>query len=162
MQQVFTQLPALAQPVAMKQAPGDSTRWFAVEKSGFIQAFANNPAASSTSLFVNISAQVDSSFSESGLLGMAFHPSWPGTPEVYVSYTATDPGGGNPLISRVSRLTSIDGGQTLLAASEEILLTVIQDNTNHNGGDLATWRSGRTGICTPASATAAVGLLAKA
>jgi glucose/arabinose dehydrogenase len=141
-QQVFTQLPALAQPVALKQAPGDSTRWFAVEKSGSIQAFANSAGANSTSLFVDISAQVNSNFSESGLLGMAFHPSWPGTPEVYLSYTATGPGGGNPLISRVSRLTSIDGGQSLLAASEEILLTVIQDDTNHNGGDLAFGQDG--------------------
>jgi len=141
-QQVFTQLPGLSLPVALKQAPGDSSRWFAVQKGGSVVAFANDPNVTATSAFVNIAAQVDSSFSESGLLGMAFHPSWPGTPEVYLSYTVTGPGGGIPLISRVSRFTSVDGGQTLMGAPEEILLTVMQDNTNHNGGDLAFGQDG--------------------
>ncbi len=123
-------------PVAMTQAPGDSTRWFVVEKRGVIQVFANDPNTMSAAEFIDITDRVDNSASESGLLGIAFHPQYPATPEVFVSYTATGPGGGVPFISRIARFLSLDGGLTLVAASEEILLTVEQDNTNHNGGDL--------------------------
>jgi len=135
-QQVFTMLPAFVQPVAMTQAPGDSTRWFAVEQSGVIRVFANDPNVTASTIFLNIAAQVDASFNESGLLGIAFHPAWPVTPEVYASYTVTGSGAGNPLVSRISRFTSIDGGLTLLGAPEEIILEILQPFGNHNGGDL--------------------------
>ena len=135
-QQVFTALQPFTQPVAMTQAPGDPTRWFAVEQSGVIRVFANDPNVSVSSVFLDIAVQVDSNFGESGLLGIAFHPAWPGTPEVYVSYTVTGSGANNPLVSRISRFSSIDGGQTLLAASEEIILEILQPFGNHNGGDL--------------------------
>ena len=69
---------------------------------------------------------------EGGLLGMAFHPDFPVTPEVYVSYTRSEA----PLISYVSRFFSTDGGQTLNAATEQPLLTMSQPESNHNGGDL--------------------------
>jgi len=136
-QRVFGQLPAFTQPVALERAPGDSTRWFIVEQGGVVHAFANNPAVSTSSVFLNIAAQVDSSFGEAGLLGMAFHPNFPLTPSVYVSYTITGSGVGNPLTSRISRFTTVDGGLTLLAASEQTVLEILQPFTNHNGGDLA-------------------------
>lgn len=130
-QQVFTNL-NFSQAVSMVQAPGDSTRWFVVEKTGVVRVFANDQAANSSDVFVDISGIVNSSFSESGLLGIAFHPDFPVTPEVFLSYTVT----GNPLISHVSRFQSADGGLTL-NPTPEIILTVIQDFSNHNGGDLA-------------------------
>ena len=132
-QQVFPQLPGFTQPVALMQAPGDSTRWFAVEQRGIIHSFTNDPNVNSTSGFLNISVQVDSSFGESGLLGMAFHPSWPATAFVYVHYTVT----GGPLGSRISRFQSTDGGLTVMAASEQIVLEMPQPFSNHNGGNLA-------------------------
>lgn len=130
--QVFTQL-AFNQPVALKQAPGDSTRWFVVEKSGFVRVFANNASASSSSVFLDISAVVNSA-GEGGLLGMAFHPDFPATPEVFVSYTRT--GSGTPLVSYVSRFYSADNGLTLDPGVEDIILTLAQEQNNHNGGDL--------------------------
>jgi glucose/arabinose dehydrogenase len=136
-QQVFSGLATFTQPVALKQAPADGSRWFVVEKPGVIRSFLNDPAVSTRTTFLDISARVDSSFSESGLLGLAFHPSWPGTPEIFVSYTVTGPGSGFPLTSRISRFTSLDNGMTVDPASEEILLTLNQDNNNHNGGDIA-------------------------
>ena len=129
-ERVFTQL-SFNQPVALKQAPGDSSRWFVVEKSGFVRVFANNASSSSSSVFLDISGVVNSA-GEGGLLGIAFHPDFPTTSEVYVSYTRS----GAPLVSYVSRYFSTDAGQTLNAASEEVILTVLQDQTNHNGGDL--------------------------
>ncbi len=133
--QVFTSLPAFTQPTVLKQAPGDDTRWFVGEKSGQILVFANNPNSSSTAIFLDITAVTNQS-GEGGLLGIAFHPNFPATPEVYVSYTRTGASGA-PLESYVSRFTSNDGGQTLLAASEDVIFTVPQPQDNHNGGDIA-------------------------
>ena len=130
-QAVFTNL-SFNQPVSLLQAPGDSSRWFVVEKNGFVRTFANDPNASSASIFLDISAMVNAS-DEGGLLGLAFHPLFPVVPEVFVSYTRT----GAPLESHVSRFLSSDGGLSLDAASEEIILTVDQPNTNHNGGNIA-------------------------
>jgi len=129
---VFTQLPTFNQPVALLQAPGDSNFWYVVERNGTVQVFANDQNASSASLFFDISAVVDPA-GEGGLLGIAFHPNYPVTPEVLVSYTRT----GTPLTSYVSRFTSTDNGQTLNSATEEVLFTVLQDQNNHNGGDVA-------------------------
>jgi glucose/arabinose dehydrogenase len=66
-----------------------------------------------------------------GLLGMAFHPDFANNGEVFLSYTQAGP------ISYVSRFVSQDGGQTLDPASEQPLLVVPQDFSNHNGGNLA-------------------------
>ena len=69
---------------------------------------------------------------EGGLLGLAFHPNWPATREVFVSYTA----GGSPLTSHVSRLI-LDDVTTPSPPTEQILLSVDQPFDNHNGGDIA-------------------------
>jgi len=126
---VFTSL-TFSQPTVLKQAPGDSSRWFVGEKSGFIRVFANNASSSSSSTFLDITGVVNAA-GEGGLLGFAFHPDFPITPEVFVSFTR-----GNPFRSYVSRFTSTDGGQTLSAASEEIILELPQPQSNHNGGDI--------------------------
>ena len=128
--QVFTGL-SFTNPTVLRQAPGDDTRWFVGEKRGFIRVFANNPSSSSAEMFLDISADVNAS-GEGGLLGFAFHPDFPITPEVFVSYTRS----GAPLVSYVSRFFSTDNGQTLLAGSEEVILTVLQPQSNHNGGDI--------------------------
>ena len=131
-QQVFTMLPAFTRPVAMTQAPGDPTRWFVAQQGGQILQFANDASTSNSDPFLDISAFVNDSFPESGLLGMAFHPNFPATPFVYVNYTAS----GAPLTSRIARFQSVNGGLTLLPSSQQTVLEVIQPFTNHNGGDL--------------------------
>lgn len=131
-QRVFTQLqPSFIQPLSLQQAPGDSSRWFVVEKNGFVRVFANDQNTSSASVFLDINTIVDAA-GEGGLLGIAFDPGFPVTPEVYVSYTRT----GSPLVSHVSRFTSTDNGLTLNAGTEEVIFTVLQDQTNHNGGNI--------------------------
>jgi len=130
-QAVFTNL-SFSQPLALLQAPGDAGRWFVVEKGGFVRVFANDQNTSSASIFLDISSVADSA-GEGGLLGLAFAPNFPIVPEVYVSYTRS----GTPLTSYVSRFTSIDSGMTLEPTSEEVILTVDQPDTNHNGGDIA-------------------------
>lgn len=130
-QAVFANL-SFTQPVALLQAPGDSTRWYVVEKNGYVRAFANDQNATSSSIFLDISGVINAA-GEGGLLGMAFDPEFPVVPEVYVSFTRT----GSPLVSYISRFSSLDGGVSLNPATEEVILTVNQPASNHNGGDIA-------------------------
>lgn len=132
-QRVFPSLlPAFTSPIAMLQAPNDSTRWFVVEQAGVVRVFDNNAAVTTSQVFVNIDPLVDSTCGECGLLGMAFHPNFPATPRVYLSYTS-----GGPLISRVVEFTTPDGGLTLNPNSGRNILSINQPESNHNGGGIA-------------------------
>ncbi len=123
-------------PVALRQAPGDSSRWFVVEKGGTVRTFADDPNVGVATLFVDISARVNSQPNEAGLLGMAFHPSFASNHQVFLSYTAPSTNSPANLRSTLSRFTSSDGGKTLDASSEEVLLTLEQPFVNHNGGNI--------------------------
>jgi len=136
-QRVFPRL-SFSSPVAMLQAPGDSTRWFVVEQAGQVRVFDNDPAVTVTDEFVNIDGMNRVTFfGEAGLLGMAFHPDFPADPRVYFFYSHTDPTLG--LVSRLSEFTTLDNGLTLDPASERVLLTIEKPETesNHNGGGIA-------------------------
>jgi uncharacterized repeat protein (TIGR03806 family) len=132
---VFPNL-TFSSPIHFMQPPNDSTRWYVVLQDGVIRTFANSQSATSSSVFIDISGRVaspaDGVGGEMGLLGMAFHPDWPSTPEVFLSYTRTSP----QRQSVISRFTSTDGGATLSTTSEQVLLTVNQPEDNHNGGNL--------------------------
>ena len=134
LERVFAALPPFQQPVAMMQAPNDAARWFVVEQGGRVRAFDNDPLVSATTLFLDITTRVTSG-GETGLLGLAFHPASPADPRVYAFYSHTDPTLG--LVSRLSEFSSADGGLTLDANSERIVLTIRKPEANHNGGGIA-------------------------
>lgn len=123
------------QPVALLQSPSDDARWFVVEKGGTVWSLSETDPVTSASVFIDLSDRVESNSLEAGLLGMAFHPSFPTNGEVFLSYTHR--GNGGPLVSRISIFTSPDGGGTLDPATEAILLSIDQPYPNHNGGNLA-------------------------
>jgi glucose/arabinose dehydrogenase len=131
-QRVFNQI-SFASPVALIQAPGDNSRWFAVEQSGIIRVFDNDPnvAQGNVADFVDIRGRVTSG-GELGLLGMAFHPNFAANRQVFLSYT-----GGAVLTSIISRFTVDAATGNLDPASETVILSVPQENTNHNGGNIA-------------------------
>jgi uncharacterized repeat protein (TIGR03806 family) len=132
-ERVFPNLRFQNQPIYMLQVPGDSSRWFVVERFGMVRVFDNNPAVTSTRDFVNIDPRVDSTCAECGLLGMAFHPDFPSDPRVYLFYTGME----RPLRgpnSHLSEFTSRDGGLTLDPDSERILLTVQKESVHHHAG----------------------------
>jgi uncharacterized repeat protein (TIGR03806 family) len=123
-------------PVLLLQAPGDASRWFVVEQGGAVRTFANDPNVTASTPFIDITTRVNSGAgAEAGLLGMAFHPNFATNGQVFLSYTGY--GGPTNLRSVIARFRSNDGGRTLDPASEEILLTVDQPYTNHNGGNVA-------------------------
>lgn len=135
-QQVFANLNFMS-PVAMLQAPQDNSRWFVVEQVGRVQVFNNSPAVNGLDpVFIDIASRVTSS-GETGLLGMAFHPSFPTDGRVYLFYSHTTTGGA--LVSRLSEFTTTDGGQTLNSNTERVLLTINKpgNESNHNGGGIA-------------------------
>lgn len=119
--------------IRLLQAPGDSSRWFAVEQRGVVWVFDNDANVASTTVFIDISARVNSGPGEAGLLGMAFHPDWgtDGNYEVFLSYTR-----GAQLESAVSRFYSLDNGATLDSGIEDIIMTQYQPFGNHNGGNI--------------------------
>lgn len=134
---VFPNLPAMNLVVGMHQAPRDDSRWFVLEQSGRLLTFSNTPAVSRTDVFIDLTSRVVLG-SESGLLGMAFHPNWATNRQVFLSYTGPRRAGQTEvLVSRVSRFVSRDNGATLDPASEQVLLEVSQPFNNHNGGGIA-------------------------
>ncbi len=100
-------------PDELLQAPGDATRWYVVEQRGVVRQFSSSVGTSSSTIYADISANVTSG-GERGLLGMAFHPAFPGNPRVYLSYTTTI---GAQLVSRLSVFQTGNGGQTFLPAN---------------------------------------------
>jgi glucose/arabinose dehydrogenase len=129
---VFNQVSMLG-PVAMLQAPGDSSRWFVIEQQGIVRVFPNMPNVTNADVevFADIRTRVVSG-GERGLLGMAFHPEFGnGNFEVFLSYTRSGPE------SVINRFHSNDSGMTLDTSIDDIILTIPQPFNNHNGGQIA-------------------------
>ncbi len=126
----FAQMPSLALPVAMLQAPGDASRWFVVEQGGRIKTFSNRGDVTSTTTFLDISARTYRGAQEGGLLSMAFHPKFASNGYVYLFYQTRN----GATTSRLARFTSRDGGKTLDPTSETVLLSFTPPYENHFGG----------------------------
>lgn len=123
---------SLSSPVQLLQAPGDDGRWYVVEQGGIVKTFENVPNPAPATVFVDLSARIDA-VGEMGLLGMAFHPDWPRTPEVFLNFVPSD-----VLRSHVVRLRAREGNLLALdPASELLVLAIDQPADNHNGGGLA-------------------------
>ncbi len=124
----FPALPDVFLPTKMLLEPTDNPRWFVLQKLGQLVVFDPNQATSLTQ-FLEVSVNAAS---EGGLLGMAFHPNYPATPEVFLSYT-----NGTPMRTVISRFildnTRSPGDGTV----EQVILELDQDFDNHNGGDIA-------------------------
>lgn len=127
----YPNLPGLTSPLAMYMAPGVDSHWYVVQQTGQVRRFANNPSVSSLSTFIDIDDDRLVDGGERGLLGMAFHPDYATNGYVYLSYTS--PG----LVSRISRFQLDGTGQALDPASEQIILSLAQPYSNHNGGQIA-------------------------
>lgn len=120
--------PGFNSPVDIANAGDD--RLFIVEQDGYIRILNTD---GSSSLFMDIDSKVKSSGSEQGLLGLAFDPNYAANGYFYVNYT-NNTATGNTVIARYSRnAVNPNLGDV---ASEEILLTITQPFTNHNGGNL--------------------------
>ncbi|WP_298427858.1 PQQ-dependent sugar dehydrogenase [uncultured Kordia sp.] len=115
-------------PVDIKHA--NDSRLFIVEQDGVIK-IVNTAGVTNLIPFLDIDARVRSTGNEQGLLGLAFDPNYTTNNRFYVNYINNS---GNTVIAR---FTTSANPNIVDDTSEEILLTVTQPYTNHNGGSLA-------------------------
>jgi len=117
-----------SQPVQMLHAGDGSGRLFVVEQAGRIRLIDDGVVAAAP--FLDISDRV-SCCGERGLLGLAFPPGFSSKRHFYVNYTDAS---GDTVVARY-RLT----GNPSVAdrSSEEVILTIDQPYSNHNGGQLS-------------------------
>lgn len=124
--------------VAARHAGDASGRLFIVEQLGRIVIW--DGTALLATPFMDISDRVltpGGSNDERGLLGLDFHPDYENNGLFYVNYSAGD---SSPFIDGTTVVSEfqVDPGNPNLGDpnSERVLLTVRQDFTNHNGGDI--------------------------
>lgn len=115
-------------PVAVRNAGDGSNRLFVVQQGGLIRTI----DASGNTLpmpFLDID-DLTNGGGERGLLGLAFHPNYGSNSLFYVNYTnlAGD--------TTIAAYTDNGDPNVPVTGAGTILLTIDQDFSNHNGGDL--------------------------
>lgn len=121
----------LTQPVYLTHAGDGSGRLFVAEKRGTIRVVKDGTLLPTP--FLDVSAQVEASGNEQGLLGVAFPPGYTERKRFYIDFTSRS-GIGDTVIARVPVTANPDVAD---AASAAAILTVRQPFVNHNGGQLA-------------------------
>lgn len=115
-------------PVAIVNA-GDE-RLFVVQRGGLIR-IVNPNGTINTTPFLSLTNSIVSG-GERGLLGLAFHPDYATNGRFYVNYTRSGDGA-----TVIAKYTVSDTDENIAdAASGEILITIDQPFSNHNGGSL--------------------------
>ncbi|WP_317896772.1 PQQ-dependent sugar dehydrogenase [Aurantibacillus circumpalustris] len=112
--------------------PND-TRLFVLEKRGRIKIVDRLTGAITPTPFLDIYSRVypaTTAGDERGLLGLAFHPDYVNNGYFYVDYVNTN---GKTVIARYQVSPFAD---TAFKYSEQIIMTIFQPYTNHNGGNL--------------------------
>ncbi len=126
------------QPVCIAAPPGETNRLFVLSKGGQMYVITNlaNPTLTT---FMSLAGRVFTS-SESGLLGLAFHPDYanPTNRYFFLFYSLnTNSPAGSGLHQRISRFqTSPSNPNQALATTEVVLIQQRDPAGNHNGGDL--------------------------
>ena len=115
-------------PLAVANAHDGSGRLFVADQGGAVYIVRNG--AVTPTPFLNISGQV-SGGGEQGLLGLAFHPSFPADNRVFVNYT-DKVAVGNTVVS--SFRVDPASPDVVIPGSEVQVLYVVQPFDNHNGG----------------------------
>ena len=134
--------PALtfAEPIHLVAVPR-SNRLVVVEKWGRLVMFENEAAVESKSDLLDLRGQVES-FTDSGMLGVAFHPDFglsdsPNRHSLYVYYRYTpDPTETGRAYCRLSRFTWDPATAVINPATEFVLINQYDRNNWHNGGGL--------------------------
>ena len=119
----------LTSPVDIQSAKDGSGRLFIVQQNGLIRLL--HEGALATAPFLDIQSRTRSN-GECGLLGLAFPPGFREKRYFYVNYT--DTGCVNSIVARYR--VSGSSPDRAEASSEQVLLTLRQPFTNHNGGQL--------------------------
>ncbi|HEX7587453.1 MAG TPA: PQQ-dependent sugar dehydrogenase, partial [Anaerolineae bacterium] len=122
-------LNGLSQPTYLTNAGDGSGRIFVVEQSGRIRIIKSGVLQPTP--FLDITSRVRSG-GEQGLLSVAFPPGYASKGYFFVDYTSNS-GVGDTHVSRFNVSGNPDVADT---NSEQVILTVVQPEENHNGGQL--------------------------
>jgi glucose/arabinose dehydrogenase len=119
-------------PLFVTAAPGDVDRKYIVEQDGFIRLHKRGEPADQWTTFLDIQSKVVTFGGEQGLLGLAFDPDYATNGYFYVNYTELP--SGRTVVARYQR--SATDPDVADPASEFVILTRSQPQSNHNGGQL--------------------------
>jgi len=121
-------------PIVLTHAGDGSNRVFVATQHGVIHVFPNDPKATETKVFLDISERVTYSDNqnEEGFLGLAFHPDYKKNGEFFVFYTPRKMKATN-IVSRF-RVSKDDPSRADPASEEEILRIDRRPFWNHDGG----------------------------
>lgn len=118
----------LSSPTFVTPAGDGSGRLFILEQPGVIRIFDGSQVLPTP--FLDISSLV-SCCGERGLLGLAFHPQYPSNGFFYLDYTDNN---GDTMIVRYS----VSGNPNVADPDSDLtILQIPQNQSNHNGGQLA-------------------------
>jgi len=125
---------SLSQPVCIASPPGETNRLFILEKGGNIVVI-TNLASPNRTVFMSLSVLTDS---ESGLLGLAFHPGYATNGHFFVfSSRSLNTSQGNGRHQCISRFQVTETNANAALPASELMLIAQRDTAgNHNGGDL--------------------------
>jgi glucose/arabinose dehydrogenase len=120
-------------PLFIAHVPGSEECVAVVSQDGVIELTSADPLATEgrATTLLDITGRVSRSGNEEGLLGLAFHPAYEVNGRIFVYYSAASP--------RRTVLAEFTAGPeaTAEAASERVLLEILQPFSNHNGGMVA-------------------------
>jgi len=122
---------AFQDALLVDDVPGEN-RLVVVERAGIVKVFDDNPAASTATVILDYSANVETGTGEQGLLGLAFDPRFTENRFVYIYHTQAVTNA-----SIFTRLRWDSATDQLDPSSAKIVLQVEQPFTAHNGGMLA-------------------------
>ncbi len=117
----------LSEPSALAGVPGEP-EVYAAERGGRLVRF--TPGNPGLTTVLDISAAVDDSGFQEGLLGLAFDPDFTTNGHFYINYTDLF---SNTVVSRFTMTATLPVG----AGSEQVILTLPQPVNDNNGGGLA-------------------------
>jgi glucose/arabinose dehydrogenase len=122
-------------PIVLTHAGDGSNRVFVATQHGVVHSFANDPKAAETKVFLDIQdrVQYDDRTNEEGFLGLAFHPKFKETGELFVFYTPRKSKNTN-VVSRFR--VSKDDPNKADPASEEEVFRFAKPFWNHDGGTI--------------------------
>jgi len=125
-------------PVAMANAGDGTNRLFICEQHGVIRIIKNEKLLDIP--FLDIREKIIkqfNSYSERGLLGIAFHPQYRSIRKFYVYYSASSKTKGSDHKSIVAEFqVSLANNDIADKSSERIIMEIEEPESNHNGGQL--------------------------
>ncbi|WJG10472.1 PQQ-dependent sugar dehydrogenase [Aliiglaciecola sp. LCG003] len=127
-----------AQPLLVRQAPGDDESLFILERGGRILKVSSTDSIEAQ-VVIDVSASMGEVEMENGALGFAFHPDFadPQASKSYLYLYYTDTRAEKQQYNRISRFELTSADASVNTASEMILFELVRNKSGfHNGGSL--------------------------